>query len=104
MIFIGGDKKIFYNFKDILSAMGSDIEYIGLSGAGEVVKIINNLITVTTVLLLAEAMVLRVKAGVDAGRLFKALSKNSANSFVLQNHIKNFVLKGKFEEGVFAVE
>lgn len=104
MIFVGGAKETFDKCKDILLAMGTDVEYIGLSGAGEVVKIINNLITSTTMCLLAEALVLGVKAGVDAGRLYKALSKSSANSFVLQNHVKNFVLKGKFEKGVFPVD
>ncbi len=104
MIFVGGEKETFDKCKDILSAMGSDIEYIGLSGAGEVVKIINNLITSTTMCLLSEALVLGVKAGVDAGTLYKALSTSSASSFVLQNHVKNFALKGKFEKGVFPVD
>jgi 2-hydroxymethylglutarate dehydrogenase len=78
--------------------MGTDVDYIGNSGAGEVVKIINNLITTTSMCVLAEALVLGVKAGVDAGVLVKVLGKSSANSFVLQNHVKNFVLRGKFEK------
>jgi 3-hydroxyisobutyrate dehydrogenase-like beta-hydroxyacid dehydrogenase len=36
--------------------------------------------------------------------LFEALSSGSGNSFVLQNHYKNNVMKGKFEEGVFPVD
>lgn len=104
MIFVGGEEETFDKCRDILSAMGTDVHYIGLSGAGEVVKILNNLITSTTICLLAEAMVLGVKAGVDAEKLYKALSKSSASSFVLLNHIKKFALKGKFEKGVFPVD
>jgi len=59
-----------------------------------VVKIINNLIIAITMCSLSEALVLGVRAGVEPDILFKALSKGSANSFVLQNHIKKFVLKG----------
>ena len=53
---------------------------------------------------LAEALVLGVKAGVKTDVLFKALSTSSANSFALQNHVKNCVLKGKFEKEVFPVD
>jgi len=103
-VFVGGDRATYERCKDILSAMGKDIDYVGDSGAGEVVKVINNLIIATAMCSLSEALVLGVKAGVQPDILFKALSKGSADSFVLQNHIKNFVLKGKFEKGVFPVD
>jgi len=47
---------------------------------------------------------LGVKSGVKPDVLIKTLSKGSADSFVLQNHVKNFVMKGKFEEGVFPID
>jgi len=103
-IFVGGEKETFEKCKDILSAMGTDLHYIGDSGAGEVVKIINNLIVATQQALLSEALVLGVKAGVKPEVLWKALSTGSANSFILQNQIKNLVMKGKFEKGVFPVD
>lgn len=103
MIFVGGEKKIYEKCKPILSAMGTDIDYVGEIGAGEIVKIVNNLIVTTSMCALAEALVLGVKAGMEPGVLFRALSKGSANSFILQNHVKNCVLKGKFEKGVFPI-
>jgi 3-hydroxyisobutyrate dehydrogenase-like beta-hydroxyacid dehydrogenase len=103
MIFVGGERSVFEECRPILASMGSDVDYVGGTGAGEVVKLINNLIVSTTMCGLAEAFVLGVKAGVDAGVLFEALSKGSANSFVLQNHVKNCVLRGKFEKEVFPV-
>lgn len=103
MIFVGGEKSVFEKCRPLLFAMGSDVDYVGEIGAGEIVKIINNLIVTTTMCALAEAFVLGVKAGVEPGVLFKALSKGSANSFVLQNHVKNCVLKGKFEKDVFPI-
>lgn len=103
-IFVGGEQEVYEKCKDILSAMGKDIQYVGDSGAGEVVKIVNNLILATTMCSVAEALVLGVKAGVEPGVLVNALSQGSANSFVLENHVKKFVLKGKFEKGVFPVD
>jgi 3-hydroxyisobutyrate dehydrogenase len=103
-IFVGGDREIFDQCKDILYAMGTDVHHIGEIGTGEVVKIINNLIVGIENAALAEALVLGVKAGVKPKILFKALSTGSANSFVLQNHVKNCVMKGKFEKGVFPLD
>ena len=103
-IYVGGDREVFERCMGLLSTMGTDIEYCGGSGAGEIVKIINNLIIGVSMCSLAEALVLGVKAGVDPEVLFKTLSKGSANSFAMQNHVKNFVMKGNFAEGVFPID
>jgi 3-hydroxyisobutyrate dehydrogenase len=102
-IYVGGDLKIYEKCKPLLSTMGTDIEYCGMIGAGEIVKIINNLIIAVSMCSLSEALVLGVKAGVKPEVLYKTLNKGSANSFVLENHVKNFVMKGKFDEGIFPV-
>lgn len=103
-IFVGGEKEVYEECKEILAAMGSDIDYVGDSGAGEIVKIINNLIVAVSMCSLAEALVLGVKAGVKPDVLIKALSKGSAGSFVLQNQVRKFVLPGKFDKEVFPVD
>lgn len=104
VIYVGGKKEVFEKCRSILEVMGTDIYHVGDIGAGEVCKIVNNLMVATTTAALAEAMVLGVKAGVHPDVLFEALSSGSGNSFVLQNHYKNHVMKGKFEEGVFPVD
>ena len=81
-IYVGGGKEVYTKYKDILSVMGTDILYAGGSGAGEIVKIANNLMVATTMCSLAEALVLGVKAGVEPDILFKALSTGSGDSFV----------------------
>ncbi len=103
-IFVGGEEKIFEKCKPILLSMGKDVDYVGETGAGEVVKIVNNLILSINVCALAEGLVLGIKAGVKPDVLFRALSKGSADSFALQNHFKKFVFKGMLEKGVFPVE
>jgi 3-hydroxyisobutyrate dehydrogenase-like beta-hydroxyacid dehydrogenase len=104
VIFVGGAKETFDENKKILSAMGTDISYVGELGCGEVVKLVNQLILSVTVSAIAEGMVLGVKGGVDPEILFEELGKGSANSFALQNHFKNFVMKGNFGENIFPTE
>ena len=103
-IFVGGENEVYEQCKEILATMGSDVEYVGDIGAGEIVKIINNLIIAVSMCSLSEALVLGVKAGVKPDVLIEALSKGSAGSFVLQNHVKKFVLQGKFDKEVFPVD
>ena len=102
-IFVGGKRQVFEKCKDVLEAMGTDIFHVGDIGSGEVVKIVNNLIVAGTMSLLSEGLVLGVKAGVPANILFEALAAGSADSFVLEHHVKNAVMKGEFQEGVFPV-
>jgi 2-hydroxy-3-oxopropionate reductase len=104
VIYVGGKKEVFDRHRPILAAMGTDIYHVGDIGSGEVVKIVNNLMVAVTTCALAEGLVLGVKAGVKPDILFEALSSGSGNSFVLQNHYKNNVMKGKFEEGVFPID
>ncbi|MBU2551984.1 MAG: NAD(P)-dependent oxidoreductase, partial [Proteobacteria bacterium] len=103
-IFVGGDEETFRKCRPILEAMGSDVDHVGEIGAGEVVKLVNNLVLAVNVCALAEGLVLGVKAGVRPDVLFKALNQGSADSYALQNHFKKFVFKGRFEKGVFPVE
>lgn len=102
-IFVGGKKEILEKYRGILESMGTDIFHTGGLGTGEVVKIVNNLIVAGTMSLLSEALVLGVKAGVSADILFNCLGAGSANSFVLQHHVREAVMKGEFKEGVFPV-
>jgi len=103
-IFVGGRQDTFETYRDILMAMGTDVSYVGGLGCGEVVKLVNQLILSLTVIAIAEGMVLGVKGGVDPDTLFEELGKGSANSFALQNHYKNFVMKGNFGENIFPTE
>jgi len=103
-IFMGGQEEIVEECKEVLEVLGSNIYHVGNIGAGETVKIVNNLILAGNVCVLSEGLVLGVKAGVKPEILVEALRKGSADSFALGHHIKNFVLKGKFRKGIFSVD
>ena len=65
---------------------------------------LNNLLIAVSMCSLSEALVLGTKTGVKPEVLYRTLSKGSADSFVLRNHVKRFALQGKFEPGVFPVD
>lgn len=103
-IFVGGEKTVFEENRELLEVMGTDVSYVGKLGCGAVVKIVNQHILALNVVAIAEGLVLGVKGGVDPDVLVEEMGKGSADSFALQNHYKNFVMKGNFGENIFGTE
>jgi 3-hydroxyisobutyrate dehydrogenase-like beta-hydroxyacid dehydrogenase len=68
---------------------------VGPLGSGQVVKIVNNMMSMANVAIAAEAMVLGVKAGVDPQRLFDILSTSGGRSHHFLKRFPN-VLAGDF--------
>jgi 3-hydroxyisobutyrate dehydrogenase-like beta-hydroxyacid dehydrogenase len=86
-IMVGGDAAVFERLKPYLACMGAEITHCGSVGAGQAVKLMNNMVVAQTVVALAEALaVARASGAVDPRVLFETLTKGSADSFVLRNH------------------
>src|SRR5438046_9172281 len=75
--------------------LGTDLHHVGRLGSGQVVKIVNNVMSVGKMAVAAEAMVLGVKAGVDPERLFEILSTSGGRSHHFLKRMPN-VLAGNF--------
>ena len=86
-IMVGGDATVFERIRAYLACMGSEVTHCGPVGAGQAVKLMNNMVVAQTVVALAEALaVARASGAVDPRVLFETLTKGSADSFVLRNH------------------
>jgi hypothetical protein len=86
-IMVGGDPAVFERLRPYLACMGTEITHCGPVGAGQAVKLMNNMVVAQTVVALAEALaVARASGAVDPRVLFETLTKGSADSFVLRNH------------------
>lgn len=86
-IMVGSDPALFGRLKPLLACIGSEITHCGAVGAGQAVKLMNNMVVAQTVVALAEALaVARASGAVDPTVLFETLTKGSADSFVLRNH------------------
>ncbi|GAD20519.1 NAD(P)-dependent oxidoreductase [Acidovorax sp. MR-S7] len=84
LITVGGPADLFESVAPWLRCMGSDVVHCGAVGAGQVVKIMNNMVLLSTVNALAEAMAIAEAAGVDKGLLASVLRLGSADSFALK--------------------
>ncbi|MGB6105791.1 MAG: NAD(P)-dependent oxidoreductase [Pusillimonas sp.] len=100
---VGADDDIFTSIKPLLDTFASDVTHVGGIGAGQVVKILNNMVLYETVLALSEARAIGARAGVDPDRLFSAMSTGSADSFALRNHGMKAIAPQNFPEKAFPV-
>ena len=85
-IMVGGDAAAFDKVKPVLACMGKSVTLIGGSGAGQVAKACNQILTGVGVLAVAEAFNFAAKSGVDPARVREALLGGFAYSKVLENH------------------
>ena len=83
---VGASDAVFQAIEPLIRTFASDVNHMGGIGAGQVVKLLNNMVLYETVLALGEARAIGARAGVDPEKLFMALSKGSADSFALRNH------------------
>ena len=96
-IMVGGDRKVFEQALPVLEAMGKkeNIFYVGPHGAGEVVKIVNNILCGA----IAESFVLGVKAGADVETMAKIIGVSSGASWQLANQFPIRAFNGSFQPG-----
>lgn len=85
-IMVGGERAAFDKAQPFLACMGKNVVYIGESGAGQVAKAANQILTGVGVLAVAEAMAFAKKNGADPARVREALMGGFAGSKILENH------------------
>ncbi len=103
-IMVGSDKQVFAELRPLLATLATDITHCGDVGSGQIVKIMNNMVLVETVVALSEAIAIGRRAGLDDRILFETLMKGSADSFALRNHGMKAILPGMFPERAFSTE
>lgn len=98
---VGASDDVFWIIEPLIRTFASEVDHMGGIGSGQVVKLLNNMILYETVLALAEARAIGVRAGVDPEKLFTVLSKGSADSFALRNHGMKAIVPQSFPEKAF---
>jgi 2-hydroxymethylglutarate dehydrogenase len=81
-IMVGGDKTVYEQYEPVLKAIGTNVFHCGDIGAGNVVKLVNNMLAFVQMMGAAEAIVLGASAGVDPNVLWQAVKASSGASFV----------------------
>ena len=103
-VMVGATDHVFARVKPLLECIATDITLCGGPGAGQAMKVINNMVLFQNVVALGEALALVGHAGIDPDLAFEALSKGSADSFALRNHGMKAMLKGDYPEKAFSSE
>jgi 2-hydroxy-3-oxopropionate reductase len=85
-IMAGGSAAAFARALPAFQCMGKNIVHVGESGAGQVTKAANQIVTGMGVLAVAEAFAFAAKNGVDRSKVREALLGGFAYSKILENH------------------
>ena len=85
-IMVGGKAAAFAKMKPVFELMGKNIVHVGDSGAGQVAKACNQIVTGMGVAAVAEAFNFARKSGADVAKVREALMGGFAYSKILENH------------------
>ena len=85
-IMVGGPAEQFERARRVFEAMGSSITHVGEEhGAGQVVKLVNQILVVHNMLGISEALLLATAEGLDLQRTLDAVTGGAAGSWMLSN-------------------
>lgn len=101
-IMTGGDPAIVKDCTPILETMGS-VSHVGILGAGQAMKALNNLVSAGGLLIGIEALLIGQKFGLDPERMVDILNTSSGMNNSTQKKFKQYVLSRKFDDGGFAI-
>jgi len=103
-VMVGGPRALYDAVESLIRCFATDVTHCGDVGAGQVTKILNNMVLFETVNALSEAVAVAKSADVDPKLLLETLSKGSADSFALRNHGLKAIVPGIFPERAFSTE
>ena len=99
-IMIGGPATVLDRCREVLAVMGNKLIHAGSeAGMGGKVKLVNNMITGISMIATSEAFLTGLKAGLSMETIVEVVGTSSGNTWVLQNHFPNTVLKNQHEPG-----
>jgi 3-hydroxyisobutyrate dehydrogenase len=92
VVIVGGERAAFDRASEVLKALGT-AHHAGPSGAGNIVKLVNNVMSMGNMLVAAEVFVLGVKAGMDARTLFEILRGSAGRSYHFEKRLPNILAR-----------
>lgn len=90
-IMVGGAAEDFARAMPVFEAMGKTITHVGATGAGQTVKLVNQVLVVGNCLAMSEALLLAQAGGVDLKKTFDAVSKGAAGSWMFTNRAPQII-------------
>ncbi|WP_029215469.1 NAD(P)-dependent oxidoreductase [Kallotenue papyrolyticum] len=110
---VGGDAALLERVRPVLEAMGRRIDYLGPTGSGAIMKLINNQLAGVQVAALAEALAVAERAGLDLRQVVTLLIngapgspivKGKAAPIAARDYRTNFALRWMHKDLSYALE
>ncbi|MCU0514678.1 MAG: NAD(P)-dependent oxidoreductase [Anaerolineae bacterium] len=84
-IMVGGSEADFARALPLFQAMGKTITRVGEQGAGQLVKLVNQILVVVNMLAVSEALLFAQAGGLDLPKTIQAVAGGAAGSWMLSN-------------------
>ena len=97
-VLVGGDEKVFSEYRQLLEAVGGEVIYMGALGKASVIKVITNMLAFIHLIAAGEALMLAKTADLDLTKAFQAIKASSGNSFVHETE-SQVILNGSYNIG-----
>lgn len=97
-IMVGGETEAFEKCRTILETLGKSVFYLGDSGSGQKMKLVNQALCSSYFLVVADAYRLSKKMKINEENLLNVISRSWGDSPVFR-HFLSVVKSGKYEDG-----
>ncbi len=100
-IWVGGDRKVFDLYAEVLESIGDRIQYIGSIGAGTIAKLAHNMASLAINCVIAEVLTMGVKAGLEPIVLWEAIRSGAAGRSRMFDNVGRRFLRGRLDPPSF---
>jgi len=101
-LMVAGPEAAFARVRELLEIFGKPFYMGATPGAGQIMKLVNNLLGACAIAITAEGMTLGIKAGLDPKRMIEVLNVSSGRSSATQDKWPRSVLPRTFDFGFAA--
>lgn len=101
-LLVGGERAALERVRPVLEAFTAEINYLGPSGSGARMKLINNSMVATQIVGLAEGLVLAERAGLDVEQVATLLANGAPGSPAVKGRAQRMVARD-YEDVHFAL-
>ncbi len=77
---VGGEEKDFEDAQKILTCLGKNVVYFGPAGSGSAIKVLNNMISLSTWATISEAVVIADSLGIDISKMYKVIKSSGGGA------------------------
>lgn len=90
-IMVGGKAADFHRAMPVFQAMGKSITHVGGHGAGQMVKLVNQILVVGNAQAMCEALIFAQAGGLDLEKAYQAVKDGAAGSWMFTNRGRQII-------------